>query len=373
MTYGIFGGRILVMAWFSGLDVKLQVALIGVASALLTIILKDVGLHFWKEARADRKTAIEIYRNYSDPLLSASESLFWRLRETLIDAGRGSYLKTSGSASYFDNYKFKSTLYRLAVLVGWVRAYRRELTFLSLAGDQYLKPLTEALSRFEAALADGAHVEVQRVKSVAALWEIPLPQDGKDLSKIAVEVERIIKSAGSEKDGIQALLVNLEDAEQVNICQKISDYLSSEARINQIPREIVSETRARAVRSLSIREAWLYRDFQSGIGDMMICEISGANRRFDVLGFKAFEELLHRDDDETKRWMQRLVRVFDGLDISGADKFDARVVMLEHTFLATIDILIALTEIDKGRTAFAEGTLREARRVRRDTNWRKGA
>lgn len=110
-------------AWFSGLDVKLQVSLIGVASALLTIIIKDVGLHFWKEVRADRKTAIEVYRNYSDPLLEASVSLFWRLRETLIDAGRGSYLKTSGSASYFDNYKFESTLYRLAVLIGWVTTF----------------------------------------------------------------------------------------------------------------------------------------------------------------------------------------------------------------------------------------------------------
>lgn len=104
----------------------------------------------------------------------------------------------------------------------------------------------------------------------------------------------------------------------------------------------------------------------------MISEVSGANRRFDVLGFKGFERLLNSDDEETKRWIHRLVRVFDDLDISGADKFDARVVMLEHTFLATIDILVALTEIDKGRTAFAEGTLLEAKRVKGDPSWRKG-
>ena len=116
----------------------------------------------------------------------------------------------------------------------------------------------------------------------------------------------------------------------------------------------------------------MYRDFQSGIGDMMICEISGANRRFDVVGFKGFERLLNSDEAETKRWIHRLVRVFDGLDTSGADKFDARVVMLEHTLLATIDVLIALTEIDKGRTAFAEETLREAKRIKVDRSWRKG-
>ena len=42
--------------------------------------------------------------------------------------------------------------------------------------------------------------------------------------------------------------------------------------------------------------------------------------------------------------MHRLVRVFGGLDISGADKFDARMVMLERTFLGinddTLDILV---------------------------------
>ena len=211
---------------------KLQVSLIGVASALLTIILKDVGLHFWKEARADRRTAIAVYRNYSDPLLEASASLFWRLRETLIDAGRGSYLKTSGSASYFDKYKFESTLYRLAVLIGWVRAYRRELTFLSLAGDKYLKPLTEALSRFEAALADGAHVEVQRIKSISALWGVPTSEDGRELSRIAVKVDQILKSASSCEDSVPNLLVGMESDKQLTVLEQISDYLCEEAKIN---------------------------------------------------------------------------------------------------------------------------------------------
>ena len=359
-------------AWFSALDIRLQVSLIGVTSALLTILLKDVGFYFWKEARSDKKSAVVVYRSYSDPLLSASVSLFWRLRETLIDTGRGAYLKTGGSTNNFDHYKFESTLYRLAVLLGWMRAYRRELTFLSLAGEDYLKPLNAALSRFEDALADGAHVEVQRIKSVAALWDIPLHVDRKELSRIAVKVEGILKSAVATTDGEHRLLMDVNNADQETICQEVSGYLCDEAKINQLSGEIVSETRARAVRSLSIREAWLYRDFQSGIGDMMIREVSGANRRFDVLGFKEFEELLYSDDKETKRWMDRLRRVFDGLDVSGADKFDARVLMLENTFLATIDILKALTEIDRGRAAFAEKTLHEARRVKNDESWRKG-
>lgn len=358
-------------SWFPDLDVRLEVALIGVGSALLTILLKDVVVHFWKEARASQKSATEVYRNYADPLLSASESFFWRLRETLTDTGRGAYLKSSGNESYFDRYKFESTLFRLAVLIGWVRAYRRELTFLSLSGGQKLEPLNDAICKFEAALADGAHVEVQRIKSLSELWSIPLPNEQKEVSKIGVLVEQQIKLAGPTEDGDQDLLINLGEAEQLSLCQSIADYMCGEARINAISSETVHKTRERAVRSLSIREAWLYRDFQSGIGDFMIKEVAGAKRRFDVVGFREFEALLYSDDSEIKRWVSRLNRVFNKLDISGADRFDARVQMLEGTFLATIDLILALTEIDKGRTRFAENTVSEAKRLKVDTSWRK--
>jgi len=359
------------VAWFSDLDSKIQVGLIGIGSALLTILLKDVGLYFWKEARADRKMAMEVYRNYSDPLLSASVSLFWRLRETLTEIGRGEYLKASGAESYFDKYKYESTLYRLAVLIGWVRAYRRELTFLSLSGGRQLKPLKDALSDFEAALADGAGVEMQRVKSASELWKIPLSDDAKKLFRIAVKVESFIKSALPTSGDDRDLPINLDYQSQVELCRKIADYLCDEANLKYLSDKRLAETNAQAVRSLSIREAWLYRDFQSGIGDMIILEVTGAGRRFDVLGFKEFEALLYSENAETKRWMSRLVRVFDRLDISGADRFDARVQMLEQTFLATINVLIALIEIDKGRSHVADSALAEAKKLRSDKIWRK--
>jgi hypothetical protein len=353
------------------MDVKIQVALIGVAAALVTILIKDFGLHFWKEARAEKKSAVSVYRNYSDPLLSSAVSLFWRLRETLTDTGRGAYLKESGDDSHFDKYKFESTLFRLAVLIGWVRAYRREMTFFSLSVGEEIAPLNTALLSLEGALADGAHVETQRVRSASNLWNIPLPKEEKELSRIAVKVEQIIKSVGPTSGAGQDLLINLDEESQTELCQSIANYLCDQAAIDHLSPEIVSETRARAVRSLSIREAWLYRDFQSGIGDTMTREISGAARRFDVIGFKEFEALLYSDEDETKRWIARLVRVFDRLDISGADRFDARVQMLEMTFLATIDLLVALAEIDKGRSVNASATIEEAKKLKGDQSWRK--
>ncbi len=353
------------------MDVEVQAALIGVASALVTILLKDIGVYFWKEARADKRHAMAVYRNYSDPLLLASVSLFWRLRETLTDTGRGAYLKTSGADSYFDKYKFDSTLFRLAVLIGWIRAYRRELTFFSIRGGKALGPLKSALSSFESALADGAHVETQRVKSASELWGIPLPENEKDLSRISVQVEQIIKSAGPTSKGDQDLLINLKKEDQKALCQKIADCLCNEAGIDKLSSTKISKTLTHAVRSLSIREAWLYRDFQSGVGDIMINEVQGATRRFEVLGFKEFEALLNSEVEESSRWVSRLVRVFDRLDISGADKYDARVQMLEETFLATIELLIALVEIDKGRSVYAANTLCEAKKFKANAKWRK--
>ena len=262
----------------------------------------------------------------------------------MVLSHRFSSVKTNGKERYRCPFKRKQHQLLLAVLLGWVRAYRRELTFLSLSGSD--EPLKGAISSLEAALADGAHVKTQRVKSVSELWGIELPAGEKDLSRIAVEVEQIIKSVAPTSDCDQGLLINLKESTQIELCQSIAVYLCEQANINHLQAEIISETRARAVRSLSIREAWLYRDFQSGIGDMMIREVSGALRRFEVIGFKEFEEILHSDEKGTKRWVSRLLRVFDRLDISGADRFDARVQMLEKAFLATIDLLVALAEAD---------------------------
>lgn len=361
------------ISWFLGLDVKLQVAFIGVGSALLTIIIKDIALHLWMESRTFRQSAMQVYRNYADPLASASESLFWRLRETLTDAGRGAYLRKSGTENYFDRYKFESTLFRLAVLIGWLRAYRRELTFLSIGEGNNLQSLKRAIHDFEAALADGAHVEEQRLRSISELWGIPVPDDKESISNFSVRIEQIIKSAGPTSRRDQDLVINLDETIQLSICQSIADYLCDQQRIDPISPAIISETRARAVRSLSIREAWLYRDFQSGIGDLMIKEISGGARRFEVIGFREFEAMMYSQDQEIKRWISRLHHIFDRLDISGADRFDARVQMLERTFLATIDLLAALSEVDQRRSVVSKDTLAEAMRLKQNDNWRKGA
>lgn len=355
--------------WIRSLDVPIQAALIAAFVTIFSMILKDVLFKRIEERRAERRQALDIYRNYADPLAYAATSLFWRVREILTQEGRGSFLKSSGAGTQFDRYKYESTLYRLAVLIGWLRAYRRELTLFSLSDPKKLALLNKAMGEFEKGLADGAHVEVQRVRSLAALWCISIPSDVQSLSRIAVAVEQTLKSSIQSESVDLAMSLTAEN--QKKLCRRVADVIAERMRIDPLSNNIIDETLARAIRSLSIREAWLYRDFQSAIGDMMIREVKDGARRYEVIGFRDFEALLLSNDEGDKRWITRLGRILDGLDITGADRFDARVQMIEETFLATIEMLEALAKIDPKRGSVSMLTLEEGRKFKRDRYWQK--
>lgn len=358
-------------SWFANLDEKIQVALIGIIAGMLTILIKDVAVHLWLENRQRRRSALAVYRNYADPIASAASHLFWRLKETLT--GRGEYLKKSGAETRFDKYKYDSTLFRLATLIGWLRAYRRELTLFSLDDPEKLSDLNKAINRFEEALAEGAHVETQRVRSLAQLWEISLPKDDTEISTLGFEVEKILKSAlhSGELDREIDLASDLPLKKQIALCESIANSLTRNLNINNLCRSTIKKKVKQSIRSLSIREAWLYRDFQSGIGDLMIRNTEGGARRFEIIGFGEFEDLINSPNEAEKRWVGRLNRIIDRLDISGADQFDARVRLLEDILLATIDLLLTLNRIDVKRGIVTERTLRESNSLRRNRSWRK--
>lgn len=354
--------------WLRSLDVPIQAALIAAFVTIFSILLKDMLFKKMEEGQEKRRYALDVYRNYADPLAYAATSLFWRMREILTQDGRGSFLKSSGAGTQFDRYKYESTLYRLAVLIGWLRAYRRELTLFSLSDPKKLAVLNKAIGEFEKGLADGAHVEVQRIKSLAALWCISVPSDAQSLSRTAVAVEQTLKSS-LQLAGVD-LAKSLTAEDQKKLCRDVADVIAEQIQIEQLSDNIIQETLARAVRSLSIREAWLYRDFQSAIGDMMIREVKDGARRYEVIGFRDFEALLLSNDEVDKRWITRLGRILDGLDISGADRFDARVEMLEETLIATIEMLEALAKIDPKRGAVSMLTLEECGKLKRDRKWK---
>ena len=357
-------------SWLDFSDEKIQIGLIGVVSTLATIILKDFILARIIELRREQREALDVYRSYADPIAEAATNLFWRLREVLISDGRSAFLKTSGTVTEFEKYKFDSTLYRLAVLIAWLRAYRRELTFFSLSDPKKLVPLRNAIHSIEAALADGAHVETERVLRVCTHWKIPDSQISPKLSTVSVAVETELKKTLHFENVESAK--DLTKKMQSQLFSEVLTIISSNIENGPISDDILKNTQECVIRALSIKEAWLYRDFQAGIGDLMIREITGAARRYEVIGFGEFETLLRSDATDHKVWISRLHKVVDGLDISGADSFDARVQMIKNTFLAIIKLLCVLAQIDPDRGSVTEDTLSEAKSLRCKQSWQSG-
>src|SRR5439155_13526996 len=83
----------------------------------------------------------------------------------------------------------------------------------------------------------------------------------------------------------------------------------------------------------TIKETWFYRDWQIALGDIMIEQVSGSSRRFDIIGFGEFESIWSSQDKSKKVWLSRLNGIMDDLDVFLID--DCRVAQLQKIFEAT--------------------------------------
>ncbi|MHC4518695.1 MAG: hypothetical protein ACYTAS_08920, partial [Planctomycetota bacterium] len=117
---------------------------------------------------------------------------------------------------------------------------------------------------------------------------------------------------------------------------------------------------------ISIRESWLYRDWQAGIGDLMIAKTSSGQRNFEVVGYKDFESMVLAGKKEEERWLARLKGTLDDLDVSGADEFDARVNQLRTTMIANAKLIRALAQVKTRQHLVSDKTLRIADEILRD-------
>ncbi|MDQ3833145.1 MAG: hypothetical protein M3315_05830 [Actinomycetota bacterium] len=360
------------MDWFLSQPVQLQAALIGAVAALVVVLLRDVGSRLlfdvlarfffeWRGERSERrKAALAVYSTYADPLASAATSLFWRLREVFYEPHRATFLRQPEPSTELQRYKKVSTLYRLAALLGWIRGFRRELSFFTVDDRTRLRTLEDAINQFESALADGRGVEVQRVEGLAELWGFKLPDDDQRKSTLSVKVEAEIKNrfAVFELWDIR----ERPESQKLEICAVAGEVLAQELREDLVRREAIDENLSQAVEILGVREAWLWRDWQAAIGDLMLEEVSAGRRRFEVKGYVRFLEMREKDGPE-RDWMELLAKVMQGVDISRSDGSDARVLQLKGALAATAKILIALSQVKERPGSVPTQTLKEARQV----------
>jgi hypothetical protein len=348
------------------LSPEIITSLIALAGVLVGLVARDVVMatYLARKKRADDladqevaniRAHSDLVRIYSDPLLEAVKSLKFRLYE-IIELKQGFYLHLDTSRIPFLRYKRISTLYRIASLLGWIRAIRRERSYLD--PEQALASVEmSSILALEAALADGAHVELQRFDELARLWCVSGVSDGVK-SEIANLIDNARAKYLSSKNVLSAYMLSDDDrSELAEIC---ADIVCQRGSV-QISTEIVSKTARQASIVFGIKEAYIYRYWQAAIGDMVIeADKSGGARHFTVIGFGAFEDMFLEAEQEGRRpsyarWFDRLEALVRDLDMTHESVFDARREQLRKIYKSCEELEGALAKRSVGRSSPPRG------------------
>jgi hypothetical protein len=320
-------------------------ALIGAISALLTPVVKDLFIQRANERRAKSISQHEIFRNYAAPLAAASEKLLWRFAEIFIEK-RHHFLKSATLPLVYNEYKRTSTLYRIACLLGWIRAIHLELSALPRGASGFLTPVSGAIAKVQSALADGPHVEIHRLERMCEIWDLSLKElDENGKRVLATEFE--VKLYGLGGDALRHDTKSLEGLDQekkFEICRALSHYLCQETRRAKISDEIINETLGRAVAGLSYREALIYRDWQDAIGDTMLEPDPDSVRRFKLIGYERFEGVLSGNF----LWMEVFRDSIIDIDFDFIDPSDFRAKQLRDLAAGVSGIILSLRGTEEG-------------------------
>lgn len=342
-------------------------AIITSVLTIIGIVLKDFGFKWFEERRKNNKEESQIYERYSHPLAAAAISLQNRLHEILYQKHRPVYLlgcglpKSSNQGSEYRLYKKLSTVFRLAVMLGWIRACRREFSYLRIAEQKAVKNIYEAIDDFENALADGNHLEQQIIQRLYDLWHLGDTREDSnipELDSLAIQVDNLICDClekGQAED-----LSQLNEALKRELSKSVADCLCSHLHTNGISDSALERSWPDAFAIIAIRQSWIYRDWQSAIGDIMLLKSESGSRMFEVIGYGDFEKLYSSGDQNHQKFMRRLFEIFDNLDLSIEDRFDARPDQLRAVAKATAKLILAIDKTQASRSIVPEYALKIA-------------
>jgi len=255
-------------------------------------------------------------------------------------------------------------------VLGWLRAANRELAGIEVGDQEQYRGITDSIDDFEASLAESRFLAESRLAFLFRDEKNPLEAlNVEEKEQLGRAFEKKIWKALNEEnvsvadelgEGKKKQLLN----DLVVLLQK-SGVLTNDdpARIEQLFRS--------SIEAISRVESWIYRDWQSAIGDFMLTEPLGTNRRFDVIGFSEFEDLFIKHlnkDEEDNRWLERIVRLFQDLQVSRDNKFDARVQQLRNICSAGVALVEVLSEVDEGLRPTREKEWDEVKKFDRDNN-----
>ncbi len=322
-------------------------ALIGAAVSLLvyllTFAIKDYLIPILFERRKIKREAKDAFKKYKNPLIIASEALAYRLKE--IFENRSYYLIADAPKTEFYSYKYINTLYRLASLLGYVRGLKIELLHLQASNEKQFSKIEKSIKVFEKSLADGQDVELRMVKSFCSTWNVNTNEiDEEKMKSAGFEINNLTDEANYRNKTICAK--DLCEPEQMQLVQALKRALETSAgiviEVNDLKvTDIINE--------VSIKEAYLYRDWQQSIGDLMLKPGLLVDTKFSVLGYKEFEEFYFGLETIEKKWVSRIENLFANVDIKTTEeKLDARIVQLKRIYQSVVEIIVAFKCIKTG-------------------------
>lgn len=328
------------------MDIRIQAVLVSSVVAVSLFFIRDLLLPKLKATKEERKQKIEIYKKYAEPLGKSAESMFWRLDEIFYNGTKAKFLERGKVVTDFDNYKYISTLYRLGALLGWITAIKKEQSYIRASNDGDGKKLLGALNELEKSLADGPHAEENRARYLCEIWSIEVPEG--ELMALGSEISRIVKH--ELKVSEVQLISDLSASRNLDVARQCADYLCDSLNIARIADEQLRFTQFDVVKRLAIRESWIYRDWQTGIGELMLVKAESKSRTFDVIGYKEFEAMFESEEPEYQKWVTRLGKLFDGVAINNVDANDMRIEQLRKTYKSIANLIITIegSEVDLG-------------------------
>jgi len=214
-------------------------------------------------------------------------------------------------------------------------------------------------------LADGSWVERERISRLCKLWHFSNADcidKGPNAEELATHVDNLIWE-NLDRRQLEPASSPLDDAARRMLCRTIADYISSYLHTDQVGIDVMERTWPKAFEILSIRETWIYRDWQSAIGDMMIRKAESDTRKYEVIGFGDFEELVESEGPKQLRALERLSQIFDDLDLDTDHRFDARPSQLLAVAKANASLILAIDEIQGKRSIVSEHSKEWARQI----------
>ncbi len=136
----------------------------------------------------------------------------------------------------------------------------------------------------------------------------------------------------------------LTDERKSELVAHVAKTITQSLGLQDLQAGILQQSSAQVVKIIDIKEAWIYREWQNAIGDLMLRPVERPDRRFEVISFGEFECMCSNPTGEQKKWISRLSAVFDGIDLSRKDPYDYRPVQLNELLRATDSLALAISK-----------------------------